>query len=225
MRDETFRELMDNGLRQLGIEVDEPAIERMAAYFQELKKWGRKINLISMGADDRQIIENHFLDSLTLLPLIEGPGVHLLDIGTGAGFPGLVLKAASPEMEVTLVEPRLKRVSFLKHIIRTLELTGVAVLSCRAEDEQQLPSNLGATHITSRAVTEISGFLQMTARFAQPGVQVICMKGPKWHEELERADTILEALSLHKKRGVTYTLPYSGATRSLIVFVPDAVSS
>lgn len=225
MTEETFAELLKNGLGQLDIKIDDPAVERLEVYFRELKKWGRKINLISMGGDDRQIIESHFIDSLALLPLVTAPGAHLLDIGTGAGFPGLVLKAAVPDMQVTLVEPRKKRVSFLNHIIRTLALTGVTVLPCRADDENLLPSDLGATHVTSRAVTEIKGFVQMTARFAQPGVLVICMKGPKWQEEIDHARTTLEALSLHLEKSISYSLPYSEAKRSLIVFIPGEVSS
>ena len=225
MAETSFRDVLVKGLDDLHITIDERAVERLTVYFRELKKWGRRINLISMGGDDRQIIENHFIDSLAMLPLVQGEGVHLLDIGTGAGFPGLVLKTAAPGMRATLVEPRLKRVSFLRHIVRTLELQDVAVLSCRVEDERQLPSDIGATHVTSRAVTEIDGFLEMIARFAQNGARVICMKGPKWREELLQAQSALQTLSLQVQTSSTYTLPFSGAARALIVLVPPGTAS
>lgn len=217
----SFHHRLDEGLKRLGIQLDAVAVERLYRYFSELKKWNRKVNLIAKGSGDEQIVESHFLDSLTLLPLIDVAGVHLLDVGSGAGFPGLVLKAAKPEIRLTLVEPRLKRVSFLRHIVRSLELAEVSVPACRIEDEQQLPSDLAVSHITSRAVSDIGGFLTMIGRFGHPGLQVICMKGPKWQEELAAASEILADLPFGPHRAVAHTLPFSGAERVLLVF--DAV--
>jgi 16S rRNA (guanine527-N7)-methyltransferase len=214
-----FYDLMQEGLASLEIDLDADAVDRLYLYFVELKKWSRKVNLIAKSTADEQIIENHFLDSLTLLPVLEGNHIHLLDVGTGAGFPGLVLKAANPAMQLTLVEPRLKRVSFLKHIVRTLGLTGVEVLACRIEDENSLPSATGFTHITSRAVTEICGFLEMVARFSCPGLQVICMKGPKWQEELGRASGVVRDLQFVQHSVVVRSLPFSCAERALLVFL------
>jgi 16S rRNA (guanine527-N7)-methyltransferase len=214
-----FYDLLRKGLTSLEIDLDAEAVDRLYLYFVELKKWSRKVNLIAKSTADEQIIENHFLDSLTLLPLLQGDKVHLLDVGTGAGFPGLVLKAVNPDMQLTLVEPRLKRVSFLKHIVRTLGLSGVEVLDCRIEDEDRLPSATGFTHITSRAVTEIGGFLEMIVRFSCPGLQVICMKGPKWQEELNRASDIVRDLRFVQYCVVVKALPFSCAERVLLVFL------
>lgn len=217
MKQELFTRTLAEGLPSLEISVDDAAAERLYTYFAQLKKWSRKVNLIAKGTGDREIIENHFLDSLTLLPFLQD-GDHLMDIGTGAGFPGLVLKAVMPGLRVTLVEPRRKRVTFLNHIVRTLGMEGVRVCECRVEDEKTLPSSLDVTHITSRAVTEIGGFLEMTARFAQSGARVICMKGPRWQEELDGAAGPI------KKGGFTccdkriFHLPFSGAERALVVF-------
>lgn len=213
-----FINTMEKGLDQLDIELDRHALERLYSYYIELKKWSARVNLIARGSSDDQIIENHFLDSLTMLELLPQHGGHLLDIGTGAGFPGLVLNAARPELTVTLVEPRLKRVSFLKHIVRTLGLTDTRVLACRAEDEELLPSVDGYSHITSRAVTDIQGFLSMTVRFATAGVEVICMKGPKWKEELAESEPVIKEFGFHQKALLSKVLPMSGAERTLLVF-------
>jgi len=213
-----FPERLQAGLSRLEIALDSDAIARLHTYFLELKKWSGKVNLIAKGSGDEQIIENHFLDSLTLLPLLQGTAVHLLDVGSGAGFPGLVLKAARPSMRVTLVEPRLKRVSFLRHIARTLELGEVNVLACRVEEEALLPSDGDFTHITSRAVADIAGFLAMVARFAGPELQVICMKGPKWQEELENAEAVVRSLPFSLQEAISRRLPFSGAERALLVF-------
>ncbi len=213
-----FSQRLEQGLEILGIDISPEAVKRLRLYFNELKKWGKKVNLIAKSTSDEQIIENHFLDSLTILPILQGAGTHLLDIGTGAGFPALVCKAAYPDIVVTLVEPRLKRVSFLGHIVRTLGLKDVKISSCRVEDEEQLPSTLAFSHITARAVTEISSFLSMVERFSPSGPQLICMKGPKWREELVAASGLLENSAYTFDRVVQCTLPFSGAKRSIVVF-------
>jgi 16S rRNA (guanine527-N7)-methyltransferase len=215
-----FSTRLEKGLKVLGIAICPDASARLSIYFSELKKWGKKVNLIAKSTSDEQIVENHFLDSLTILPLLEGAGIHLLDIGTGAGFPALVCKAACPELAVTLVEPRSKRVSFLGHIVRTLGLEGVNILPCRIEEEEQFSSARSFTHITARAVTEIGPFLQMVERFAISGPQLICMKGPKWREELTAAADVLSSSSYKLDRVVECTLPFSEAERNILLFMP-----
>ena len=216
--DVDFRFLLKRGCEQLGIELERAAVERLFVYYEELKRWSRKINLIARETDDEQIIENHFLDSLTLLTqLADCSLVHLLDVGTGAGFPGLVCKAARPDIRLTLVEPRLKRVSFLRHIARTLQLADVSVLACRIEDETALPSSTAFTHITSRAVTDIGDFLGLVGRFAVAGPEIICMKGPKWQQELAAVADELQAEGLKLVRAVELQLPFSGAGRCMVV--------
>jgi 16S rRNA (guanine527-N7)-methyltransferase len=218
-RDFDFIAELQQGCKALDLpELDNETFDRLYIYFKELKRWSKKINLIARKATDNDILEKHFLDSLTLLPLLTGDQAHLLDIGTGAGFPGLVCKAAKPELELTLVEPRQKRVAFLSHITRTLELKNVFILDCRVEDEARLVSDGSFTHITSRAVNEVRLFLDMSSRFMKNGVQVICMKGPKWQEELsiwEQNQNFRQyTMRFHKE----YRLPQSQVERHLLVF-------
>ncbi|MGW8194001.1 MAG: 16S rRNA (guanine(527)-N(7))-methyltransferase RsmG [Desulforhopalus sp.] len=213
-----FKAVLTAGLHCLDTEIPAEATDRLALYFDELTKWSAKINLIAKPANAEQVVENHFLDSLTLLPLLRGTSDHLLDVGSGAGFPGLVCKTVLPELTVTLVEPRAKRVSFLKHIIRTLALTGIEVLCSRVEDESRLPSGAHYSHITGRAVTELGSFLKMTERFAYPGMRVICMKGPKWREELDKAASVLHNSCFPSPQRVEAVLPFSKAKRTILVF-------
>jgi 16S rRNA (guanine527-N7)-methyltransferase len=200
--------------------LDNAALERLDLYFRELKRWSQKMNLIAKRATDSEILEKHFLDSLTLLPLFADASIqpHLLDIGTGAGFPGLVCKAAMPQLQLTLVEPRQKRVAFLSHIIRSIKLEDITLVDCRVEDEDRLPSHNGFTHITCRAVSEIKVFLDMCSRFMAPGVQVICMKGPKWKEELAALDESILAGKFELRSRKEYSLPQLKGTRQLLVF-------
>ena len=213
-----FQSTLQAGAGRLQIDLPQKGLDRLEIYYRELKKWSGKFNLIAKGSTDTEIIEKHFLDSLALLPLLAGPDVHLLDIGTGAGFPGMVVAAVQPAIKVTLVEPRLKRVTFLNHIVRTLELNNVVVVGCRSEDEASLPSDVGATHITSRAVAEIDDFLKLSARFCRQGSEVVCMKGPKWEEELDRAELETSYGTFQKSAVLHYELPFSGASRTLVRF-------
>ena len=214
---ESFRDGLLRGLTALDLTVEEQGVVALCRYHSELKRWSGKMNLIAKNTPDEQILESHFLDSLTLLPLLPKAS-HLLDIGTGAGFPGLVCKAVMPSLRLTLVEPRQKRVSFLRHIVRTLELKDVTIIEGRIEDELLLPSATPYSHITSRAVSDIAGFLQMTERFLQPGLRLICMKGPKWQEELAAASGLMERLSIEQLGCVEKRLPLTGRLRVLMVF-------
>jgi 16S rRNA (guanine527-N7)-methyltransferase len=214
-----FIERLRRGCKAIDLpELDNEALNRLHIYFKELKRWSKKINLIARKATESDILEKHFLDSLTLLPLLAGDQVHLLDIGTGAGFPGLVCKAAKPELKLTLVEPRQKRVAFLSHITRTLQFDNVSILDCRVEDETRLPSAGSFTHITSRAVSEVKVFLDMTSRFMKSGVQVICMKGPKWQEELSSWEQSQNSRQVTMSFQKEYRLPQSQVERHLLIF-------
>ena len=223
--------ILRQGLELMGLDafVDQKARVRLLTYVQELKKWNQKMNLIARHTDDRQIVENHFLDSLTLLPHLrdlagcsaEPLRAALLDIGTGAGFPGLVLKTVCPDLDVTLVEPREKRGSFLKHIIRTLQLDAVEVVPGRIDGDRNYPAQLqpaGYDLITSRALTDIATFLEMAAPLRSPAGKVICMKGPQGLDEVKvfQAEGGRGGLRLLELK--EWRLPFSGARRYLFCF-------
>lgn len=216
-QDEAGRYLAE-GLRTLGIEpLSIPTLQQLWRYFAELTKWNRTINLVA-EAPAQGILENHFLDSLTLLPVLTGS--PLLDVGAGAGFPGLVLKIARPELEVCLVEPRQKRVSFLRHVIRTLKLTGITVVADRLEagDPEFVLAHGQFPLITCRALTEIAPFLALVEAIAPPGGRVLCMKGPKADGELAAWQQHSPGSPFEVERRLDFTLPFSGATRSLLIF-------
>jgi 16S rRNA (guanine527-N7)-methyltransferase len=211
------------GLDFMGLHLqNQPeALSRLALYFHELKKWNRKINLIARTLNDHQILENHFLDSLTLLSFLdlENPEQEIvLDVGTGAGFPGLVIKTVCPLLPVVLIEPRRNRYYFLKHIVRVLDLQGVELLNVRIEETAELKelSERKFSFITSRAFTDINQFVRLTAPYLVPGGRIVCMKGPGAEKEL---DTLMRK-GLPEKFYVAETkklqLPFSEAERILI---------
>ena len=194
---------------------------RLAAYFHELKKWNQKVNLVARTMDDRQILENHFLDSLTLLSFLDHENLEqetILDVGTGAGFPGLVLKAACPELPIVLIEPRSNRYYFLKHAARSMNVQEVELLNSRIEKKSGLPglSARKFTFITSRAFTDSSQFVRLTSPYLGPGGRIVCMKGPGAEKEIN----VLIKGGLPETFYVAETtklqLPFSKAERTLI---------
>ena len=211
------------GLERMGLHLENQGevISLLAVYFQELKKWNRRINLVGRKQEDQVILENHFLDSLTLLPLLEQEQFEsekLLDIGTGAGFPGLVLKTAMPHLSVVLVEQRQNRYYFLKHIVRTLQLDGVELLRVRLERNNQ-PQELRTQKfriVTSRAFSNIEEFVGLSSGLLVAGGKIICMKGPQGVKELtdfQRHDLSREFKAELKKT----QLPFSRAERILVI--------
>jgi 16S rRNA (guanine527-N7)-methyltransferase len=217
----TINGLVEKGLTALEIPCSTSTLDDLICYFNELVKWNKRINLIGEGSD-QEIFENHFLDSLTIVPYLgQCPSPGLVDVGSGAGFPGIPLKIVRPELMVTLVEPRKKRASFLRHVVRTLKLQNCEVVECRLEPDLPELAKLknNTPLLVSRAVTQISPFLEMCLPFCTNGSRVICMKGPKALDELEAwqkgSDTHPEyTLSLHE----TTTLPFSGIQRDILIF-------
>lgn len=219
----TTSEQLRRGAAKLGIDLGAERLDQLERYFLELKKWNRSINLVA-AAPDLQLLESHFLDSLTLLPLLDPcPPPGLIDVGSGAGFPGLVVKIARPDLTVTLMEPRQKRCAFLRHLIRSLKLTGITVLEERLEKNNPSLSNWSRSVplFTSRAFTAIGAFLDLCADFSAPGGRVICMKGRKAEEEIAewRVNHPDSLYRLTESRDLT--LPISEIPRRLLVFTRD----
>jgi 16S rRNA (guanine527-N7)-methyltransferase len=223
MQPPEVEKFLARGLGRMGLHLgdQDKALTLLTVYFQELKKWNRKVNLVGRKQLDQVILENHFLDSLTLLSLLEQEQletVKLLDIGTGAGFPGLVLKTVMPHLPVVLVEPRQNRYYFLKHMIRTLQLDGVDLLQVRLVRNNQ-PHELHKQKfsiVTSRAVSDIVAFVEISSGFLDVGGTIVCMKGPRGVEELEKFQQHILSKEFTGVLQKT-SLPFSRAQRNLII--------
>ena len=212
------RDLLVRGGAQLGLAMDAAGVERLLVYLAELMKWSRRVNLIARDTPETQVVETHFLDSLTLLPFLDGAGeVHLLDVGSGAGFPGLALACVRPDARFTLCEPRQKRVSFLRHVVRTLGLANVEVVAERVEAHlADWPGRF--THITSRAVAEPAAFLPLVRPLVTPATRVLLMLARA--EGLAGIDRLVSGpWRVDAER--RFVLPFSGAPRLVAAVVPD----
>jgi 16S rRNA (guanine527-N7)-methyltransferase len=164
--------------QKLGIILNATQIEQFTVYQQELLKWNAKINLISEKSA-KEIVSRHFLDSLTALQFIDNHNARIIDIGSGAGFPGIPLKIACPELQLYLLESNRKKVSFLKHIIRLLGLTETFVLHERVENVIKNIKWKDCFDITiSRAAFKLPELLSFGAFFLAPQGKLIALKGP-----------------------------------------------
>ena len=207
--------LMEGGLR-LGVPLSPHTVARLVLYLQELTRWNAKVNLTG-HATQADMISKDFLDSLAASTLIKpdpglirpGPGLRVLDVGTGAGFPGLVLKLQDPDLAVTLLEPSQKKAAFLHHMIGLLGISGVSVLIVRIEDFR--PDQAGRFDlVTSRAVRP-ELILAEAPRLLAPGGQVL----------LFRAGPLQEIPAGYRLvRETAFTLPFIDAPRTLTLLAP-----
>ncbi|MBU0673454.1 MAG: 16S rRNA (guanine(527)-N(7))-methyltransferase RsmG [Proteobacteria bacterium] len=211
--------LLREGAGRLGVVLTDQAVDRLLRYAAELIKWNRRINLIGKGSEDT-LIETHFLDSLTILPYCNYPAPGLMDVGSGAGFPGLAVKCAHPDLPVILVEPREKRATFLRHMVRTLHLEGIRIVEARLDENHPdlAPLRQNIPCITGRAVSSISDFLTLTAPFSTATGVVICMKGARAEEDLAAWQKGAQPGSYQLTDIRAIPLPFSGHLRQLVIF-------
>ena len=177
---------MKNLLEKNGLSLDGAAILRLEKYLELLIEWNKQMDLTSVP--DNEMAERHFVDSL--LPLtIENlfpESCSLIDVGTGAGFPGLVLAAARPDMQVTLLEAQQKRCTFLKAVCDALQLSNVTIIHDRAETLGKADGHREMyDRAVARAVAPMNVLCEYLLPFVQPGGQAVCWKGPQVEQEKE----------------------------------------
>jgi 16S rRNA (guanine527-N7)-methyltransferase len=184
-------------------------------YLEELKLWNARINLTGLKTD-RDIVIKHFLDSLAVLPFLEAAASQV-DLGSGAGFPGLVLKLARPPMALSLVEARQKKAAFLEYLVSRLRLTGVAVVQTHLTPALARQWEPKVEAVVSRATFVLPRFLELAAPLLAPGGLVLALKGVHpARGELETAGTAASLLDLGPLEQHKYYLPLSGEPRLLV---------
>jgi 16S rRNA (guanine527-N7)-methyltransferase len=185
----TPRELLIAGSQELGLALSMEQVNLFFVYLAELKKWNRKINLTAI-TEERDTVIKHLLDSLSYFKVFTpASGLKLLDMGSGAGLPAIPLKIAAPDISITMVESVKKKASFLRHIVRTLPLTGVEILDKRMEELSDTYHS-SFDIVTARAFAEMPEALGHGVLFLKPGGFIILSRGPEEtisEQELDRA--------------------------------------
>lgn len=172
-----------NALKNRGIELDDKMIEQLDTYAEYLKEYNEKINLTAI-TEYEEVLDKHFFDSLLCADRkLEGT---LVDVGTGAGFPGVVLKIVFPELNVILMEPLKKRCIFLESLIEKLGLKKISVINERGEDHS-LKNREKYDYVTARAVSNLNNLIEVCGAMVKKNGCFICLRGIKGIEEIEEA--------------------------------------
>lgn len=156
-----------------GVNVSDDQARQIALYVKTLLFWNQRINLTSV-TDPREVLQRHFGESMFGAKFLESTGGTLLDVGSGAGFPGLPLKILCPSLHVKLIEPVTKKAVFLSEIVRLLQVSHVDVLRKRMEDIDEAPA---ADCVTARAVGDLTGLLSWADRVLNVGAQTLLWLG------------------------------------------------
>lgn len=197
---------LESGLARLGLDVSPAAIGGLLAYMGLLKEWSGTYNLVAPRERDF-LLTRHVLDSLSIAPWLK-PG-SLLDVGTGAGLPGLPLAIIKPDMEVTLVDSAGKKIRFIRHIGRTLKLANIKPLHSRIED---LAGDLTFANITSRAFASLKAFVEAVRPCMDETTQLLAMKGAYPDKEIEELPAWVNVQSVEQ-----LTVPYLHAERHIVI--------
>lgn len=207
--------LMDN-LNKINVKLSEKEVNKLYLYMKEVLEWNEKINLTAI-TNEEDFVLKHFVDSLTVLKYINS-GDKVIDIGTGAGFPGIPLKIANDKIEVTLMDSLNKRILFLNNVIQKLELKNIQAIHSRAEE---LGRNVKYREkfdvVVSRAVANLSTLVEYMLPFVKVGGKCICMKGANVREELKEAENAINELGGEVIQVENLMLPNSDYERNIIV--------
>ena len=210
------RNLLVEGAEAFGIRLNQKQAEAFDLYLRELLKWNEKINLTAIRSE-KGIVLKHFLDSLSVYPYLSKT-VSLLDIGSGAGFPGIPLKIVQPSLEITLIDSVRKKVDFQKHIVRMLGLKGTEAIHGRIQNKEILQSMTGRFDtVISRAFSDLQTLLLLAFPFLKKGGILLAMKGELEKEEI-RLFSKAEETRYRLQRTASFFLPSSSFKRSILLF-------
>ena len=218
-------ELLDLGAAELGLGLTPQQLEQFETYYRELADWNRRVNLTAI-TEYREVQVKHFLDSLSVyLAFPKGPtgSIRLIDVGTGAGFPGLPLKLALPEIHLVLVESVGKKSRFLEHLVEVLGLSSVEVHTGRAEELAHQPDLRESFDLAvSRGVAKLPVLLEYTLPFCTVGGRVALLKRGI-EQELAEATAALGALG--GRLGDIYPVQVPGLNDGRVILSVDKVEA
>lgn len=214
--------LLRMGAQHYGKQLTEEQINQFTIYMELLKEWNQKINLTAIE-DDMEIIIKHFVDSMSILPYVKDERKKLIDVGTGAGFPGIPLKIANPKLEVTLLDSLDKRIKFLNEVINETNISGheniseIRAVHGRAEDFGVNPQYREKFDFAvARAVANLPVLLEYCLPFVKINGYFIAMKGSNT-EEFENSAKALDSLGGKIEKIEKLELPTTNMERNVVI--------
>lgn len=216
MKIEEFSQALYKSAKAIEVELNEQQIEKFYEYMNLLLEWNKKINLTAITVPEEMILK-HFIDSLTIASKIK-EGATLVDMGTGAGFPGIPLKIYRKDIKIVLVDSLNKRLNFLKEVIKKLGLEKIETIHSRAEEFGKNKKYRETFDVaTSRAVANLSTLSEYLLPLVKEKGICICMKGGEIEEELERAKKAIKILGGKVLKVEKFELPKSSIKRSIVL--------
>lgn len=207
--------ILNDGFAALGITPDSKAAGRLKTYYEYLEERNRVMNLTAIsGAED--VARLHFLDCAALLTVCDFADKKVIDVGTGAGFPGMVLKIVQPDMDITLLDSLNKRIDFLSELCARLKLENVQCVHVRAEEiseERRAAYDIAV----SRAVARLGTLCELCLPYLRVGGLFIAMKGPDCGSEVEEAESAMQLLGAQLKETLRYTIPGTDISHAAVV--------
>ena len=219
MNQKEFKE----ALKELGILITEDQLNHLEIYYKLLVEWNEKMNLTGITEKD-EVYLKHFYDSLTICKVIDLKNVSTLcDVGTGAGFPGMVLKILFPNIHVTLVDSLQKRLTFLDVVKQTIGLTNLDIIHARAE-EYALENREKFDIVTARAVAPLNILLEYTVPMVKKNGYFIPLKA-NVREELENSKNAMKQLSINLEQKEEFLLPKENSQRTILLLKKQEITS
>ncbi|HET6490222.1 MAG TPA: 16S rRNA (guanine(527)-N(7))-methyltransferase RsmG [Syntrophales bacterium] len=210
-----FRQILLAAADQMGLSLTGSQIALFEAYRAILLLWNSKMNLVSLQSE-LDLPVRHFIDSLTLLPYLPAGPRTLLDIGSGAGFPSIPVKIVRKDLHLTLLEASRKKSSFLKEVVRKLDLQGVSVMNGRLEELLKKDNKPSFDLIVSRATLKLQDLVAKSLPLLKEGGFLAAMKGPGADEERAALDS-LKSTCFRIVVNHSFTLPLTGDRRNIVL--------
>ncbi|NLY17626.1 MAG: 16S rRNA (guanine(527)-N(7))-methyltransferase RsmG [Clostridiaceae bacterium] len=216
MTNENIKLLYD-GAKMLGMDISDEALAAFAEYYNKLISWNERVNLTAITCE-RDVVIKHFLDSLTLIRYLPANAKSLVDVGTGAGFPGIPVKLVKRYLSLTLVDSLNKRINFLNELIADFSLTGINVVHSRAEDLGRNPSHRENYDVgTARAVASLPVLCEYILPLVRTGGVFIAMKGSEIQNELFESERAISVLGGKLETVEKFMLPFENMERHIIL--------